>query len=395
VSRLLVLLPDVPDPLDAGAKIRNHGLLKLLAAEHEVDALAFGTAASGAELARLVRRSAVVAVPGRRSALRRTIALGRSGLPDLAVRRFSAAFTDKLRCFLRDGAYDAVQAEGIEMGGYLALVPPQQRIYDAHNAEFLLQRRFATSGTSALARLYSRLQWRRLERFERALVRSSRLTLAVSQHDANQLLALAGAAANVRVVRNGIEAAAFHFAAPQADQAPNLLFLGKLDFRPNAEALDWFVHQVFPALVDVVPQARLFAVGAAPPAWLVRVGQHDDRVAVTGYVDDERPYLDRCTALILPLRAGGGSRLKALIAMASGLPVISTRVGIEGLEAEPGVHYLAAESPADWADALKRLLGDTALRRRLARAGRVLVEQQYDWSAVRAEVRMAYDWFSG
>jgi glycosyltransferase involved in cell wall biosynthesis len=197
------------------------------------------------------------------------------------------------------------------------------------------------------------------------------------------------------VVRNGIEAAAFHFAAPHADQAPNLLFLGKLDFRPNADALDWFVHQVFPALVDVVPQARLFAVGAAPPAWLVRVGQHDDRVAVTGYVDDERPYLDRCTALILPLRAGGGSRLKALIAMASGLPVISTRVGIEGLEAEPGVHYLAAESSTDWADALKRLLGDTALRRRLARASRVLVEQQYDWSAVRAEVRMAYDWFSG
>ena len=149
------------------------------------------------------------------------------------------------------------------------------------------------------------------------------------------------------------------------------------------------------ALLDRVPQARLFAVGASPPAWLVRAGQHDDRVAVTGYVADERPYLDRCAALILPLRFGGGSRLKALIAMASGLPIISTRVGIEGLEAEADVHYLAAESPPAWVQAIDRLLGDTGLRQRLARAGRRLVEQQYDWSMIRADVRTAYDWLSG
>jgi len=313
----------------------------------------------------------------------------------MALRRFSTAFEGTLRCFVRTGAYDGVQAEGIEMGGYLAAVAQEQRIYDAHNAEFLLQRRFATSAASAQARLYSRVQWRRLERFERAIVRSSRLTLAVSQHDANQLMALAGAAANVKVVRNGVEAGAFRFAAPRADQPPNLLFLGKLDFRPNAEALEWFVHQVFPSLLDRAPQARLFAVGASPPTWLVRAGQHDDRIAVTGYVTNERPYLERCAALIPPLRFGGGSRLKALIAMASRLPIISTRVGIQGLEAEADVHYLAAESPSAWVQAVSRLLGDTALRQRLARAGRRLVEQQYDWSTIRAEVRTAYDWLSG
>jgi len=143
-----------------------------------------------------------------------------------------------------------------------------------------------------------------------------------------------------------------------------------------------------------VTQVRLFAVGAAPPEWLVRVGQHDERVAVTGYVQNERPYLERCAALILPLRVGGGSRLKALIAMASGVPIVSTRVGMEGLEAEPGLHYLAAESPAEWVDALQRLLSDTLLRQRLAHAGRQLVEQKYDWSAIRADVRAAYHWLS-
>jgi len=179
---------------------------------------------------------------------------------------------------------------------------------------------------------------------------------------------------------------------PRADQPPNLLFLGKLDFRPNAEALEWFARDVLPSLHQTMPQVRVFAVGASPPAWFVRVGQHDDRVAVTGYVDDERPYLDRCAALILPLRTGGGSRLKALIALASGVPIVSTRVGMEGLEAEPGVQYLAAESPSDWVHALTRLLGDTGLRQRLAREGRELVVQKYDWSAIRAEVRAAYQW---
>jgi len=392
MSRLLVLLPNVPYPLDAGAKIRNHGLLRLLSADHEVDAIVFGAPDSGAELAKLARRSALVAVPEPRSAVRRTVDAGRTRLPDMALRRFSAAFKDTLACFLREGDYDAVQAEGIEMAGYLGCVPAAKRIYDAHNAEFLLQRRFAVSATSAWARLYSQVQWRRLERFEGAVVGSSRLTLAVSQHDANQLLALAGASANVQVVRNGIDAAAFRFAAPRSDQSANLLFLGKLDFRPNAEAMAWFVHDVLPPLIEVVPRVRLFAVGASPPRWLVAAGQHDERIAVTGYVDDERPYLDRCTALVLPLRAGGGSRLKALIALASGLPIISTRVGMEGLETEPDVHYLAAESVSDWVGALQRLFGDAGLRQRMARAGRLLVQQQYDWSAIRAEVQTAYEW---
>ena len=101
-------------------------------------------------------------------------------------------------------------------------------------------------------------------------------------------------------------------------------------------------------LFESVPAARLFAVGANPPRWLVEAGQHDDRIAVTGYVADERPYLARCAALVLPMLTGGGTRLKALIAMASGLPIVSTRLGMEGLDAEPGEDYLLAEAAPEW-----------------------------------------------
>jgi polysaccharide biosynthesis protein PslH len=388
VTRLLFLLPSVPIPMDAGARIRNHGLLEALASEHEVDALAFGVPDSQADLQKLARRACVVPEPARRSIARRALDLGRSQLPDMAVRRWAPAFLAALRSMMNDGAYDAVQAEGIEMARYLEIVPPGQRIYDAHNAEFLFQRRLAESAAPVHQRLYSRLQWRRLERFERRLVRRSRMTLAVSHHDANQLLALAGCDADVRVIPNAIDTAAYPFTPERPDAPANLLFVGKLDFRPNAVAVLWFIERVLRALNG----PRLFAVGADPPAWLIEAGQHDDRIAVTGYVADDRPYLARSTALILPMQTGGGSRLKALIALASGLPIVSTRVGMEGLEAEPDRHFLLAESPTEWIVSLRRLLSDSNLRQCLARNGRQLVEQRYDWAAVRADVSAAYAW---
>jgi glycosyltransferase involved in cell wall biosynthesis len=382
-----MLLPSVPTPLDSGARIRNQGLLRALAAEHEVDAIAFGSAESARDLAWLARRTLVVPPPRERSSFSRAADMASTSLPDMAHRLWSPEFRRAVQCFVREAAYDAVQAEGIEMARYLGDVPPGRRIYDAHNPEFLLQRRMAATG-SPLAKAYSRLQWRRLERFERQIVRQSRLSVAVSNHDANQLLALAGDSADVRVVPNGIDTASYPFSSPAADCAQNLLFLGRLDFRPNAQAIEWFIEHVLREL----PEARVFAVGAAPPRWLIETGQHDDRVAVTGYVADERGYIERCAAMLLPFQTGGGSRLKALIAMASGLPIVSTRVGMEGLEAEPDTHYLLAETGSDWVMTLRRLMRDTELRQRIARNARRLVETRYDWAAIRTDVRAAYDW---
>ena len=113
---------------------------------------------------------------------------------------------------------------------------------------------------------------------------------------------------------------------------------------------------------------------------------------MTGYVADERPYFARSAVLVLPLRTGGGSRLKALVAMASGVPIVSTRLGMEGLEAEPEVHYLVADSATEWIVALERVLESPALRERLACNARALVEQRYDWAAIRSDVEAAYAW---
>ncbi len=398
--KLLFLLPSLPCPPASGARIRNLGLISLATRRHQVDAIAFGRPDDRTEnLDRLVRRAWLVPEPPARSTAARLAGMFGSPLPDVAQRRWSPAFARQLQEALASERYDAVQAEGIEMARYLHLATRDagsrpRLVYDAHNAELLLQRRAFESALGARdlrrvpAAAYSLVQWRRLERFEGRVVRGSDLTLAVSYHDANQLSALAGPRARVRVVTNGIDVARYPYREPCATDDPNLLFLGTLDYRPNAEALAWFLARVFPSLQ--LPRVRLFVVGHNPPAWLVRMGQRDDRIAVVGPVDDERPYLARGAALVLPLLVGGGSRLKALVAFASGLPVVSTRLGMEGLDVEPGEDFVRADRPDEWAEALARLLGTHAERRRIAANARSRVERTYDWHAIAPTLDAAY-----
>ena len=391
--RILFLLPSVPLPADAGAKLRNLALLRLAGADHEVDALAFG---EGDGLGQFVRRAATVAPPAPRPALQRVLHTLRSPLPDIALRLWSPRFAVELSAALEREWYDLVQAEGIEMGRYLLTVPSDRRVYDAHNPEALLQRRAwhaAARRRDLASAAYSWLQWRRLTRFEAGLIASCRRILAVSYHDANQLEALAPTTSDrIRVVPSALDVTAFPFCQPSADQADNLLFLGRLDYRPNAEGVKWLIDLVLPRLFERKPKARLFVVGPRPPGWLVAAGQRDDRIAVTGHVIDERPYLKRAAALLLPLEVAAGSRLKALVALASGVPIVSTALGMEGLEAVPGEHYEHAVNlcPQAWANVLARLLDDPVRRSRLALNGRRLVEACYDWSAVAPALRAAY-----
>lgn len=393
--KLLFLLPSVPDPPDAGARLRNLGLLRLAARSHTVDAIAFGTTAEGPRLAALARRARVLPPPPTRGRITRVLHLVGSPHPDMAERLWAPSFQHCLADMLAHERYDAVQAEGIEMARYLDGVDGRPaRVYDAHNAEFALQRRaaeWAWRRRRLGAAAYSRVQRERLARFEARIVRAADLTLAVSAPDAGELNRL-GDPNRVAVVPNGIDVASFPFTAPTAGDEPALLFLGKLDYRPNAEALKWFLDAVLPRLHQMLPAARLFAVGHNPPSWLVRAGQADDRIAVTGGVVDERPYLARAGGLVLPVWFGGGSRLKALVAFASGVPVVSSPLGMTGLDVSPGRDFLQVDEPdaAAWARALAALLSDLATRERIAANARALVERRYDWSAIAPSLEAAY-----
>ncbi|MDP8921730.1 MAG: glycosyltransferase family 4 protein, partial [Chloroflexota bacterium] len=316
----------------------------------------------------------------------------RTGWPDMALRRWSPGFASVLRDLMREERYDIVEAEGIEMARYLPLADGARKIFSDHNVEHLLQRRAYVVDRARPLRwplaAYSYVQAERLTRFERAACRRADRVVTVSEEDAGALRALEPSG-RYAIVPNAIDVAAYPRRAGWPAR-PGILFAGTLDYRPNADAVHWLLDEIAPLVHARQPEARVFVVGRDPAADVVARGQHDPRIAVTGAVESLERYWARATAYALPMRGGGGVRFKALEAMAAGLPIVSTRMGMEGIDAEPGTHYLAADTPPAFADALVRLLEDRNLRERIAENAARLVRERYDWRAVAPKLLAVY-----
>ncbi|MGE3913297.1 MAG: glycosyltransferase family 4 protein [Chloroflexota bacterium] len=395
IVKVLSLTPRVPYPLDAGTSLRNFRLLQSAAREHEVHLLSFADRPLRTDhleaLQAVCARVELRPVPPHPLTRRLARAVG-AKLPDMAYRRWSPGFAEALRGLLAEERYDLVQVEGIEMARYLPIARAARRIFSEHNVEYQLQQRAYLVDRAHPGRwpkaLYSLLQARKLARFEAAACRMADLTLTVSENDSAALRTLEPRG-TYRVVPNAIDPGAY----PHRDgwpSQPALLFAGTLDYRPNADAARWLLDAIMPAVWKHVPEARVFIVGRGPAPDLVARGQQDQRIAVTGPVESIDPYWQRASLYVLPVRGGGGTRFKALEAMAAGLPLASTHMGMEGIAAQDGVHYLAGDRPADLAASIVRLLEEPALRDQLSAAAGRLVREQYDWQVVAGRLLDAY-----
>ncbi|HYH46617.1 MAG TPA: glycosyltransferase, partial [Thermoanaerobaculia bacterium] len=235
------------------------------------------------------------------------------------------------------------------------------------------------------ARLYVDLQRRKMERFERALLARLDRCLVCSEQEA-ELLAGWGIG-HVTVVPNGVDTGYFRpagtppAAGERAGTGARLLFTGAMDYRPNEDGAQWFLDEVWPALRERLPGVA-WTIAGKNPSEALRQKAEPQGVELTGFVDDIRPWFERAEVFVVPLRIGGGTRLKILEAMAMGLPVVSSRVGAEGIEAREGEEIVLADTPAEMVQALAALAGDPARRAELGRRGRALVERRYDWSSV-------------
>jgi glycosyltransferase involved in cell wall biosynthesis len=296
-------------------------------------------------------------------------------------RLWSPAFESALRRLQAEQRFDLVQIEGLELGAYHRAVDGPGLIFDDHNVEYLLQRRAfeidLRRPRRAHAALYSLLQWRRLLRAERALGQAADAVLAVSPQDAARLKRLTDRP--VAVVANGLELAGVPAQSSTADPTGQLLFDGTMSFRPNHDAATWFCRRVLPRLRQRRPAARFWVVGRDPLPELVRFNFEPRGVAVTGFVPSVEPYWQRADLYVLPMRIGGGVRFKALEALARGLPIVSTALGMEGTAALAGRDYLRAETAAEFGAAVLRLLDDADLRRRLSANAR-RAAAQHDWA---------------
>lgn len=400
--RLLYLTPDLPFPPHQGAAIRTYSFLRNLAARHEIHLLSFadGEAVSSRVQALSPFCATVTTVrPPHRSTARRALSVLASPLPDMALRLPSPEFANQLRIALDRDRFDFVQVEAIEMAQYgllakkLASKSAPRVVFDDINAEYLLQKRAFEADARRpkrwLGTLYSLVQWRKLQRYEAQVCRQVDKVVVVSQADGEALRRLVPELQYV-VVPNGVDTDYFQPAGPEKESDLDLVFTGKMDFRPNVDAILWFAQEVLPIITKEVPQARLTVVGRDPHPRLAPVGSLPN-VSLTGYVDDVRPFVGKASVYVVPLKVGGGTRLKLLQAMAMGKAIVSTSLGCEGLGLEPGRHLLIADDSTSFAEAVVGLIRDPQRRRELGRAVRELALAKHDWRQITPLLEQVYE----
>ncbi len=395
--RVLFLTPQLPYPPHKGTTLRNYNLIAGLAPRHEIDLLSFADSPPATSpLDQLCRCIATVPAP-RRTNWRRAVDTVLSPWPDMGLRLWSSEFQRQLAARLHDEAYDVIQVEGLELARYTTLsgsravreAAQAQRgsrpliVFEDHNAEFLLQKRIARAeiaarGWSAGA-VYSSIQWRKLRRFERQVCRQSDRVVCVSEADAAAIQQLAPTS-KIHIIPNGVDTEFYWLEKVTSRHLPphTLVFTGTMDFRPNVDAMLWFAQDVLPLIKPRVPDVQVYIVGQRPHARL-DVLRADPAITLTGAVDDTRPYIAAASVYIVPLRMGGGTRLKLLEALSLQAPVVSTTLGAEGFAVTGGEQLLLADDAASFARSVVELIDDRVRARSLGASGRLFAVQHYDW----------------
>ena len=378
----LFLSPEAPYPLHGGGALRSASLLHGLSRTHEVDLLVFrqpGAPDPRASLpAGLVRRVFVLDLPANRRdplarVVRNAVRLARR-VPPL-VDRFSG-FGPAIAEKLAGSQYDLGIVEHSWCAPYWDQISAvcRQTVLDLHNVESVLHARCAADRDDRAALAHRIFRHAALQLERRWLPRYSRI-LTTSQSDTGLVRAIAPDA-RITVYPNAIPL------TPQPARADEnvIAFSGNLEYHPNVSAVRFFRTHVWPQLREQWPDLIWRLIGKNPSA-VARYTSGDPRIEVTGPVPDAIDALARCRVAVVPIRTGSGTRFKILEAWAAGVPVVSTTLGAEGLPAENGRHLLVADTPADFAQAVTRLLNCCTLRQTLGSAGRLLLEKEFTWEA--------------
>jgi glycosyltransferase involved in cell wall biosynthesis len=378
---ILLVAPSWPHPPTWGFAMRVYHLAKQLSSRHRVSLLTYdggntATAQSGAssifESVDFVRRPA--AVRSKRRAQAESLLSPRShhvgGLR-------SAEMEVTLQNLLARRAFDLIQLESSQMA-FCAPFSDVPVVLDEHNIEYLLLRRLAEVESSPARKAFGYMEAGKVRREEvRAWTRSAG-SIFTSRADMDVMRATLPAKPAC-VVPNGVDLEYFQPGADEPDKS-TVVFTGSINYRPNTDAVAFFVRDVMPRLLRLKPSTKFVVVGQGAPDWLLRMS--GTNVQFTGAVSDVRPYLARAAVVVAPLRAGSGTRLKILEALAMEKPVVTTSIGCEGLAMVDGQHLVVADDPQSFAEETARLMSDRKLAAELGRSGRALAERDYSWSVI-------------
>lgn len=390
--QILFLSRWFPYPPDNGARIRVYNLLRQLAVEHTVDLVTFVAEpvheSSLAALRQVCRQVEMCAYrPFRPNSV--TAAAGFfSPKPRSVLDTYSPEVEASVRRLSQSQRYDVVIASSFDMAPYAQILPANvvkiweeielATIYESYSKQ-----------DQFLRRLRNGLTWRKTARYTQETLRHFHGCTVVTEQESRIVGPLRADHCPIEVIPNGVDVHAYcgDFGLPQPD---TLVYAGALTYQANLDAMHYFIDQILPRIQAQRPQVKLTITGRTDNVTMERL-PHNDAVTFSGYLADIRPTIARSWASVVPLRVGGGSRLKILESLALGTPVIATRKGAEGLDLTAGVDLLVADSPVEFADATVRLLTDDDLRARLSEQGKTSVAARYDWQGIGHKFRSFID----
>ncbi len=386
---ILVLDEEFPFPLNSGKRIRSFNLLSRLAKRHQLTYLAYGTESS--ESYKALQAEEMHPIPVLHTLQPKSgpvfyLKLLQnlfSSLPYTVTSHFAQPFVERLVELLDRQRFDVVICEWSPYAIYMRERRTPPTVIVAHNLEHLIWQRYHQTETNPLKKLYIGGQYRKMLRFEKEAFDRAAGVTTVSMKEAEGVRSLSPLPM-IAPVDNGVDLNYFA-PVPEPPKADTLVFVGSLDWRPNQDAVEYFIEEILPIIRGCRPEVVFRAIGRNMPPHIARLGSRPG-VNLVGEVDDVRPYARAASVFVVPLRIGGGTRLKILEALSMESAVVSTSIGAEGLELENGKHLLLADTPAAFAEAVVDLLEHPTRSKELGKAGRACVVSRYGWDTLAVDL---------
>jgi sugar transferase (PEP-CTERM/EpsH1 system associated) len=374
-------------PPDTGGKIRSYNILRELARQHSVTFFSFYATHDNdvhADLKNIFARS--ICLP-----LRLPAPKSPAELLDYGVRLFSsqpynitkycrAEVRRQLLNLLKRETYDVILCDFMVAAGVIPWDSPTPKVLFTHNVEAAIWRRHYQVAANPLWKAISWVEWKRMEAAERRYLRLADQVLTVSETDRDAFAPFVEAE-KLTVISTGVDVDYFQPMSVEED-ANSLVFTGSMDWLPNEDAIFYFVETILPLIKEQCEDVTLQVVGRSPSRKLQALAQQEKSMRLTGWVEDIRPFVASGSICIVPLRIGGGTRLKIFEAMAMSKAVVSTSIGAEGLPVQNGENIVLADTPADFARSVVSLLRDPIRRHQLGASARTLVQEKYSWAKV-------------
>ncbi len=408
--RILFLTQILPYPPNAGPRVKSWYVLQHLSASGAEIHMATFIRPEEVEYLPVVKSlcKEVITIPIKRSRIRDGAAMLKSfltGKPFLIERDNLIGMRSAIYDLVKQNDFDVIHTDQLSMAqyGWMAKLWQQTEyttrrppflIFDAHNATWTIMDRMRSHVTSLLRPLIT-LEKKKIQKYENWLITNFDHTLAVSTIDKSALLCLQPSNlevdARISVIPIAVDTNQIK-PVVQSDQTPEILTVGTLHYPPNADGIRWFMNNVFSFIIIKNPTARLTIVGKNPPSDFFDIAsKYPGRINITGYVEDLIPYFKKAGVLVVPVLAGGGMRVRILEGFARQLAVVTTTVGLEGIEAIDGKEVIVKDKPEDMAKAINFLLESPESAKKIALAGRDLVVKKYDWQKVFLKLDQVYE----